>query len=104
MAGYGREWDRQPGRGGYDRAYRGGYDRDFGEQRSGRGSRGDEVRVRRRYDQFTTPSRDLTGGYTGYSSRGPYGGYRGAWDLAPMTAGYDPDYRRSRRRESDRGR
>ncbi len=72
------------GRGGYDRGYRGGRRGNYAE---------------------ATWGRDLARGYSEYSSRGPYGGYRGAWDLRPQSAGgYDAEQRSRRRRGYDRDR
>lgn len=104
MANYGRDfgrsrWAREPvdRERGYDanmrarggRPGRGGYDRGYGADYRG-GRRGD-------YADATWGS-DLGTGYSDYSSRGPYGGYSGAWDLRPQSAGGSEAEQRGRRR------
>jgi hypothetical protein len=121
MRGYGYEYEygRGPeiggrgGRGGYDRTASGGdhhgYGREFQSppewrtQSPARDARA--ARVWNRPDDRQGRPRgaydfgyDVTRGYSAFSSRGPYGGYFGAWDLRPMMAGYGRDLRHMRRR------
>jgi hypothetical protein len=97
------------GKSGYDRSRAGGrYGRDFQAspdwrtQGASRDSR--SARVWNRPDDRGNRQRgaydfgyDVTRGFSAFSSRGPYGGYFGSWDLRPMMAGYDRDLRDLRR-------
>ncbi|MDQ3605286.1 MAG: hypothetical protein M3418_03740 [Gemmatimonadota bacterium] len=108
MANYGRDfqgsrWAREP----VDRER--GYDANLRPRggRSGRGGYGGDYRGGRRGDYAeATWGSDLGTGYSDYSSRGPYGGFSGAWDLRPQSAGgYDAELRnRRRQRGYDRDR
>jgi len=91
---------RSGGRGGEASARggggRSGYDRGFADVR-GRSPQGASNREQERGRDaywYPNPNRRPTEGFGDFSSRGRFGGYRGASDLRPMMAGYDAEMRR----------